>query len=207
MVWNPVSENGSIAALQQDAILLHIWETASPSSCPVWRASAAPSFFTCLPASGCHPFLLCSSSPPKNNFLLQRFPPFSSHHQKDIFLLAIFSSFSFTVLFFFAKFPNCPTTSLLLRITFCKLSFQTTCLHIVVSDNLLFWPNFRNLPLWIVFSSSNVANCCSGYEFVNIANCCSGKFFSCRFLQHFANFCFKQHFTLKRSCMTLSRFC
>ena len=36
-------------------ILLQIWETASPSSCPVWRANAAPSFFTSLPASGCHP--------------------------------------------------------------------------------------------------------------------------------------------------------
>ena len=36
-------------------ILLHRWEVASPSSWPVWRARAAPSFFTSLLASGCHP--------------------------------------------------------------------------------------------------------------------------------------------------------
>ena len=36
-------------------ILLHRWEVASVSSWPVWRARAAPSFFTSLLASGCHP--------------------------------------------------------------------------------------------------------------------------------------------------------
>ena len=43
-------------------ILLQIWETASPSSSPVWRANAAPSFFTSLPASGCHPLAEISNT-------------------------------------------------------------------------------------------------------------------------------------------------
>ena len=36
-------------------ILLHRWEMASPSSCPVCLARAAPSFFTSRSAPGCQP--------------------------------------------------------------------------------------------------------------------------------------------------------
>ena len=218
----------------------------------------------------------CSKYPP---------PPFSSHPQKNIFLLQIFSIFSFSILLvlqgpeipgpcsgkikqnlhsllgvivvpenfllqiavpdnifayccskqlFFHRFlfrihffcsvlfpifsfqvvVRCHFFKLFLRITFCKLSFQTMLLHILVPDNFLTiccsGQIFRNLPFWIafllqilqLFVLSNVfANCFSGYEFVNIANCCSGQFFC------FGTFCFRQLFSLKRSCLMLRTCC
>ena len=56
--WVPVSKNCSVTAPQQDSQStpkVGELETASPSSCPVWQANAAPSFFTSFLASGCHP--------------------------------------------------------------------------------------------------------------------------------------------------------